>query len=182
VAQHLQLQVRGPATALFLTALVAAVECVVAACAFTMAYDDPNQIPEAAALFWTCIAVVVCGLVTVIILGSIKLRRFEGFEFVVIAAMLAMLPWGAHCLIGIPAGVWAIWTLSLPEVRAAFAAKVRLASGVVGPAPLPPPPQPPQATGPFRRKARSFWRSLVSVFLSSPRREEPSPSAPSAPE
>ena len=179
VSPHLQLQVRGPATALFLTALVAAVECVVAACAFTMAFDDPNQIPEAAALFWTAIGVVVCGLVTAIILGSIKMRRFQSFEFVVIAIILAMLPWSAHCLIGIPAGVWAIWTLSHPEVRAAFAARLRLAGGAVGPAPL---PQPPRPTGPVRRKARSFWRAFRSVFVSSPRHDEaPVPTRPSTP-
>src|SRR5262249_49330004 len=106
VPQHIQLLVRGPATALFLPALFPAIQVVIAACAFTMFYDDPNQIPPAAALFWTAIAVVVCWLVTAIILGSINLRRFQRFEFIVWAIVLAMLPWSLHCLIGIPAGVW----------------------------------------------------------------------------
>jgi predicted Ser/Thr protein kinase len=172
VTQDLQLQVRGPATALFLTGLVGAVECVVAACAFTMSYGDPNQIPEAAALFWTCIAVVVSALVAAIILGSIHLRRFQGYEFVVIAAVLAMLPWSAHCLIGLPAGIWTIWTLSQPQVRAAFAAKLRLAAGVVGPLAPVAPPLPARPRGAFPGKARSFWRAFVSVFLSSPRRQD----------
>jgi hypothetical protein len=183
VSPHLRLLVRGPATALFLTALVAAIECVVAACAFAMSHAGPNQIPEAAAYFWACIAVVVSALVAAIILGSIHLRRFTGFEFVVIAIILAMAPWSAHCLIGIPAGVWAILVLRRPEVRATFAAKLGLAPATAGPAPSSSAPPPPQETGPVRRKARSFWRGFVSAFISTHRRDEPPvPSEPSAPQ
>jgi tRNA A-37 threonylcarbamoyl transferase component Bud32 len=167
VNPDLQILVRGPATALFLTALVVAVELAIAASQLVPPYFDPYVAHDKAILLWFLLGAVICACAAVILLGSIHLRRFQGYEFVVMALILAMLPWSAHVVIGLPAGAWTIATLKRPEVRAAFAARLHS----VGAA-LPAAPPPPQPTGPFQRKARSFWRRFRSMFVSSPPRDQ----------
>ena len=99
------------------------------------------------------------------------------YKFVVAAIILAMFPWSIHCVIGIPAGIWAFVTLNRPEVKAAFAANLRRKQ-----APQPS-PLPPKETAPALRKAQSFWRAFRSAFVSSPRAEKPiAPPSQSVPE
>jgi serine/threonine protein kinase len=75
----------------------------------------------------------------------------------VTAALLAVVPWSPACLIGIPAGIWALIVLSRPEVVAAFFNPRR---GL----PVAPPPAP-QPTGPAAGKLRSWLRSFAGYFL-----------------
>jgi hypothetical protein len=134
---------------------------------------------------WTEIAivagveVVVLSLAGAILAGALKLRRCTGYELVIVAAILAMLPWSPHALIGIPAGIYCFITLSRPEVRAAFAANMRFPPAPAGLPDLPPAepaaPEVSRPTGPFRRGVRSFLRSLRSAFISSPHAGEPLP-------
>jgi hypothetical protein len=190
-AEYVQLQVQGPAAALIISAIIALpywailVAYIVEQQAnyryapplpagqITYAFSRPNIDIYGVPLV---LVVSALALASVIIAGAVKLRRFKGYGFVIAAIILAMLPWSIHFLIGLPAGIWAIRTLKRPEVKAAFAANLRRNRRPTNE------PAPHKETGPVLRKARSFWRSLYSVFLSSPRQEEtaapPSQSAP----
>jgi hypothetical protein len=99
-------------------------------------------------------------LALLIVEGVFRFLRFKSYGFVVAAIILAMLPWSIHCLIGLPAGIWAFWTLERPEIKAAFAANLHRRKSAK---------EVPKETNPGVRKARAFWRSFYSVFLSSPR-------------
>jgi hypothetical protein len=160
--------VQGPAAALIMSALVALAFWVVVAANMLSenSYPTPTSIPISVRvvimtyelpLILTFSALALTG---VIIAGAVKLRRFNGYGFVIAASILAMLPWSLHCLIGVPAGIWTLWKLERPEIKAAFAANLRKRRSAS---------EAPKETSPVVRKARSFWRSLYSVFLSSPR-------------
>ncbi len=170
-AEYVQLQVQGPAAALILSALVALVYWVVLSAIMLSkdGYQYPTsiEIPVSALiisymlpLILTCSALAFAG---VIIAGAVKLRHFNDYGLVIAAIILAMLPWSIHFLIGLPGGIWALRTLKRPEVKAVFAANLRRNRRPINE------PAPRKETGPIVRKARSFWRSLYSVFLSSPR-------------
>jgi hypothetical protein len=147
-------------------------------------------------------AMLMCGLVLVsaaglIVVGAQRLRRCEGEGWVLLAVLLAALPWSVHFLIGVPVAIWCVWAMTRPEVHAAFAANHRrrrpklapAGDESVGPAERPaeaPPPHhltapPPRPTGPFRRRVRSFLHSLRSMFVSSPAHPEPTAVFPPAP-
>ncbi|HBI43563.1 MAG TPA: serine/threonine protein kinase [Planctomycetales bacterium] len=163
-AEYVQLQVQGPAAALVVTALVAVifgvtlvvtevwphVEVVRNTFQIIFHRSGANEY-----IFWSSSGIISAGAIVV---GAVKLRRFEGYGFVIAAIIVAMMPLSPHFLIGLPAGIWAFWTLKRPEVRAAFAANLRRGQRA-----------PRKETDPVLRKARSFWRSLYSAFLSSPR-------------
>jgi hypothetical protein len=58
-----------------------------------------------------------------IIVGGVKLMNLSGVAFPVTGSILAMIPCTSSCccLIGLPAGIWALVVLSRPEVKAAIA-------------------------------------------------------------
>ena len=178
-AEYVQLQVQGPAAALIVSALIALVfwASVAAYCLSQLppAYKYASPTPDGRAVYIyepaslhnydvpLVLSVSALTLASVILAGAVKLRRFNGYGFVVAASILAMLPWSLHCLIGVPAGIWTLWKLERPEIKAAFAANLRRKRKPTSE------PAPRQETAPIVRKARSFWHSLYSVFLSSPR-------------
>ena len=55
-----------------------------------------------------------------VIWGALQMRRARSFTASLAAAILACLPVGSCCLIGLPAGVWAIVVLNRREVKDAF--------------------------------------------------------------
>jgi hypothetical protein len=69
----------------------------------------------------------VLGLVAgaVITLGGVKMRSASSKGLSLTSAILAMIPVGGCCLVGLPIGIWAIVTLGKPEVKAAFAQSAR---------------------------------------------------------
>ncbi len=171
ISEDLQIQVQGPAAALFVSAFAALILCPIL---LIQLLSGPYAGLQLTGLVIGAPPILFGS--ALIFIGASKLRRFTDYGSVVVAALLAMLPWSAHFLIGIPAGIWVIRALSRADVRAAFAANLRRK-------PQPRPTPAPRLTGPVQRKARSFWRALRSVFISSPRRENPSrPDARSAAE
>jgi uncharacterized protein YjeT (DUF2065 family) len=69
------------------------------------------------------VLVIASGLVlfaggVFIFAGSEAVRRGRGRLFAVVGSLFALT---SPLLIGVPVGVWALWRLSRPEVRAAFA-------------------------------------------------------------
>jgi predicted Ser/Thr protein kinase len=127
---------------------------------------------------------VLLALAGLIFVGGLRLRQCEGEGLILVAILLAILPWSVHCLIGVPVAVWCLWAMTRPEVHAAFAANYRRRrKAVAPPADLPPDgpppaPRPPAPTGPFRRRVRSFLHSLRSMFVSSPHHGEPTTAFP----
>jgi hypothetical protein len=63
------------------------------------------------------VSVVLCILV---IVGAMKMKALESYGFALASAIIALLPCGPCCLLGIPFGIWAIVVLSDGQVRAAF--------------------------------------------------------------
>ena len=119
---------QGPAAALFVCALAAVIASVFLVLMGLADYFNGMEEPRFRyfpILFWSLPGLILSGLAAVIVVGSVKLRQFRSYPVVYTAAVLAMLPWSWHCLIGIPAGICALRLLYRPEVRAAFLANLR---------------------------------------------------------
>jgi tRNA A-37 threonylcarbamoyl transferase component Bud32 len=153
-----QIQTRGPAAGLFVMAILGFIHGVIA-------------IPLAEEVFRNDDAVLVLlfglflVLIGLVVFGAIKLARCEGYEWVMSAIILVMLPLGYHFFIGFPIGCWALAVLRRPEVKAAFAVNLRRAQRATQePANFPVPPP----TGRGRHPVRAFFRSVLSMFVSQP--------------
>jgi hypothetical protein len=111
---------------------------------------------------------LVLTLAGTMIAGARRLLRFEGYELVVAAAVLAILPWSPHYLMGMVTGTWTFRTLKRSEVAAAFAARLRRKKRRPGSSVLTlTGGEPPRPAAPGRGRVRSFLRSLRSVFVGS---------------
>lgn len=67
------------------------------------------------------IAVALYGLVQVIVFcGALQMLRLRSYRWALTAAVLAMLP-QPSLVVSLPLGIWALWQLRQPGVRAAFA-------------------------------------------------------------
>jgi hypothetical protein len=56
----------------------------------------------------------------VLVLGARRLRNLQGYRFVALSSVVAMIPWSPFVVIGLPVGLWTLVVLSDPEVKAAF--------------------------------------------------------------
>jgi hypothetical protein len=67
-----------------------------------------------------CVIGAILGTVggTVVMYGSLMMKRLQSYGFAVIAALLVMLTFYLA-----PLGIWALWRLTRPEMRAAFGAR-----------------------------------------------------------
>jgi hypothetical protein len=73
----------------------------------------------------------------VVIYGAIQMMRAKKISVARLAAILAIIPFTSCCfLVGIPVGIWALITLSKPDVKAAFYGDAAAGNFY--------PPQPPQ--------------------------------------
>jgi len=57
-----------------------------------------------------------------VIFGGLQMRSLKNWGVALAAAIIAMLPCGTNCCccLGIPIGIWALITLTKPEVKSAF--------------------------------------------------------------
>lgn len=55
-----------------------------------------------------------------ILIGGIRMRKLESYGLAMTACILALLPCGNCCLIGLPLGIWGLVVLNKPEVKDAF--------------------------------------------------------------
>jgi predicted Zn finger-like uncharacterized protein len=56
----------------------------------------------------------------IILVGANKMRKLQSHGYAMAAAIIAMLPCNACCLLGLPFGIWAVVMLNDPEVKSAF--------------------------------------------------------------
>ena len=56
----------------------------------------------------------------VVALGGFMMRSLRSRASVITASIVALLPCNACCILGIPVAVWALITVSQPEVKDAF--------------------------------------------------------------
>jgi tRNA A-37 threonylcarbamoyl transferase component Bud32 len=88
-------------------------------------YTQPNSgegMPEPVFLFFFAVGALVVFLVLgIMIRGAYSMMRLDNHGLVMVAIILAMLPFSYHVLIGWPVAAWCLWVLSRPEVREAFA-------------------------------------------------------------
>jgi hypothetical protein len=63
------------------------------------------------------IGLVIWGFV---LWSALQMRTLRGWGMAVAASILAMIPCGCACVIGLPLGIWSLIVLLRPEVRAAF--------------------------------------------------------------
>jgi predicted Ser/Thr protein kinase len=190
VPEWVQLQVKGPAIGLIAAAVIALIFWLVMGVAGVATFLDevdrsryhprgyfsPGDYFIIAMVAFFGPFLVVYGAATMIT-GANRLRHFTSYELVIVAVILAMLPWSPHVILGVPVGIWCLWTLSRREVSAAFAAGLRGQREAASPPPEP--PQPLQPTNPVLRKARSFLHAFRTLFFSSPKaRAFPSTTGP----
>jgi hypothetical protein len=110
-----------------------------------------------------------------IIVGARRMRQFEKYESAVGAAIWTILLGSYPLLVGLPVGLWALWVLRNPKIKAAFARQALLhrqlqRSGS-------PAPRTPRPTGPVRRKLRSLMQSFFSLVVGSRAEGDSSPVA-----
>ncbi len=167
--EMLRLQVKGPATGLMLTALLALLAGLGAAFGviisiLTSSYygysrSQMSELTQALLIIFP-IAPVALMAVGILWLGARRMMRFERYEFVLLASMWAMLPWSPTVLLGFPVGVWALLTLRRPEVKKAFIRRALQSYQ----ASLVPPQEP---TGGVGRKLQSALGAAQSLIFSS---------------
>lgn len=70
------------------------------------------------------INIVELGVAGFIVYGALQMKDLKNHAMAMVAAIISMIPCVSPCcLIGLPAGIWALIVLSKPEVKAAFAKK-----------------------------------------------------------
>ncbi len=182
------LDAKGPAAGLIVTAIFAALAWVllltlVPVHSYTAyepypkgsAYNIINGISERAVYYYSplgkqypfLILIPVIPLVA-LLYGALKLRKLQGYEFALIAAILAMVPWSPAVVLGIPMGIWTLVFLTRPQTKAAFAFHLNLPGHSAGPMPVLPTTceNPRPRRGPLRMLA-SFVHSVRNYCLDS---------------
>jgi tRNA A-37 threonylcarbamoyl transferase component Bud32 len=113
-----QLKVKGPAAGLVITALTIPVQ---GALWLGLLLEKNGELDER---FWFLIAaaaLAVCVVSWIIIRGAMCLAKMESYGMVMVAIILAMLPFSFHVIIGFFVGAFCLTCLSAPDVREAFA-------------------------------------------------------------
>jgi hypothetical protein len=60
-------------------------------------------------------------MAVVVLLGALKMKKLENYNFAMTATIIAMIPCISPCCwIGLPIGIWAIVMLMKPEVKSSF--------------------------------------------------------------
>jgi hypothetical protein len=127
-------QVKGPAIALIVTAIVGLVLValglvinILTLCGLHIPMQQIND-PQVQKFFNTLggglgIVQDIIGAVVgvIVLLGASKMQKLQNHQFALTASIVAMLPCISPCCIfGLPAGIWALVVLNRPEVKSQF--------------------------------------------------------------
>jgi tRNA A-37 threonylcarbamoyl transferase component Bud32 len=163
-----RLRLGGPAIGLILTAVAIAVQAVgLASYMLARELDELGRLDGRFLVFFWVLFVLGVGFVSVVIAvlisGARKMRRLESYDLGVAAALIAMVPFSYHVIIGIPFGIWTLWALSRRDVKEAF---LRVARGQHVAA-----VQAPQATG-FYGRVKSALGGMLTLIVHRPTAEQ----------
>ena len=120
--------VKGPAVFLLVVAILgivlAAVSLIMNLAGVGMGAagtGDQAQLQMLSGGFGVVVAILSMIGSVVVLLGSLKMMKLESYGFAMAAAIIAMLPGiSGCCILGLPAGIWALVVLLKPEVKDAF--------------------------------------------------------------
>ena len=59
-------------------------------------------------------------LAGVMLLGAVKMRQLKAYGLAQLGGIAALVPCGPMWMIGLPVGIWVLWTLNQPDVKRAF--------------------------------------------------------------
>jgi tRNA A-37 threonylcarbamoyl transferase component Bud32 len=175
-----RLLVMGPAAGLFVTGLIFALQALaLAAMAIfedlgNAVFEHLNLPPEIRKLIPFAVLMLI-GLTAVLMHGARSLARFENYQLVIVAVILAIVPFSFHAVVGFPVAVVTILVLGRPDVLAGFARKLggdrRIPSGPETSAARQAEPNP---TGGFRGMVRSALGGMLTLFVHRPAAAESS--------
>jgi tRNA A-37 threonylcarbamoyl transferase component Bud32 len=122
-AEMAQLRVEAPAGGLVATAIVFVLQAFVIA-VIVISTTHPRDLEKVLPIFFLA-GFAVLAVAATMIGGALKMAKLQSYEIVMVTVILAMLPFSFHFLIGLPVGIWALWVLRQPDVKAAFAMNLR---------------------------------------------------------
>ena len=80
-----------------------------------------NLLSGGVGIFVDILGIALAGF---LVYGALQMKALENYTMAVMASVIAMIPClSPCCVIGLPAGIWALVILLKPEVKAAFAKK-----------------------------------------------------------
>ncbi len=117
--------IKGPSVFLLIAGILNAVTSFIAiainvlGATISVLEDSPEMFVNGGlGIFSGIVGIVVAAL---IIFASLKMKKLENYKLVMAASIVAMIPIvSSCCLIGLPAGIWALVVLRKPEVKSAF--------------------------------------------------------------
>jgi len=126
-----QSAVKGPAIALIITSalaiglyLIRGLKLLIVGGALAQGNMPANIPPVVRSLLQGPIAGLVCLVIVAInafvLFGAIKMSRLQNHTLAFIACIVAMLPCGFCCVLGLPFGIWGLVVLNKPEVKSQF--------------------------------------------------------------
>ncbi len=94
-------------------------------------FEDPNMaqyrgliegVQASAGPLGIVFALLGAALGGLILVGGMKMKNLESYGLAIAASIIAIIPCFSSCccIIGLPAGIWALVVLNKPEVKAAF--------------------------------------------------------------
>jgi hypothetical protein len=111
----------GPATRLRMLSIL---HIAVAIMAFFLIIAAGWDLPPVKIIIIDLLSFLLIGLVVpiVVLLGTIRMEKLQSYGFAMTTAILSIIPCTSPCcfLIGTPIGIWALWVLTDPDVKAAF--------------------------------------------------------------
>jgi hypothetical protein len=120
-------RVRPPAFLLLCVGSLNLVFCLAVLGAILLGYQmptgaDPATIQQAQPVTWalilTILGAVVSGVLS--IWGAWKAFSLSNWGLVAVGSVTAMFPLTPTCCLGVPVGIWMLWTLNAPEVKDFF--------------------------------------------------------------
>jgi len=118
--------VKGPATALMVTAIIGILLQLVALLNRRSMPLGLSEDPEGVGLLLSAgsspvFSIIALGAGAVIFLGAQKMKALTSHGWAMLASIVAMVPLVSPCcLIGLPVGIWSMLVLQKPEVKQSF--------------------------------------------------------------
>ena len=66
------------------------------------------------------ISLIIAAINGFILFGAIKMMRLQGYGLAIATCIVAMLPCGCCCILGLPFAIWALVVMNKPEVKSQF--------------------------------------------------------------